>query len=56
MIAALHKAMTFEEVVALEINRSARENVLQVLLRYYEFHIDSFKNIQSLRVLKEVLS
>jgi len=56
LIAALHKAMTFEEVVGLEISRSARENVLQVLLRYYEFHIDSFKNIKSLRVLREVLS
>lgn len=55
-IAALHKAMTFDEVIALDIRRQARENVLQVMLRYYEFHLDSFKNIKSLRVLREVLS
>jgi len=56
LIAALHTAMTFDEVLALDIKRLARENVLQTLMHYYEFHIDSFKKIKSLRVLREVLS
>ena len=56
IIASLHRAMTFEEVVAIEMSRTTRDQVMQVLLRYYEFHIESFKQLQSLRVLKEVLS
>lgn len=56
LISALHKAMTFEEVVDLDISKSARDQALQVLLRYYEFHIESFKHLKSLRVLRAVLS
>jgi len=55
-IAQLCDAKSYDEVVLLNIRQAERENTLRAMLRYFEYHLESFKNIQSVRVLKEVMS
>jgi DNA repair protein RecO (recombination protein O) len=49
----LHQLMIDETI---KINKNQRDNLLDELLIYYSLHLDNFKELKSLPVLREVLS
>ena len=36
------------------LNRSERSSFLEDMLRYYAFHLDTIRSVESLRIMKEV--
>ena len=46
----------FDTMVALKLNSEGRQNMLEILLDYYELHLPGFKKPRSLKVLKEVFN
>lgn len=54
----LHKVIEcpWENLQALEIGKKDRDELLDQILKYYQYHLDDFKPLKSLSVLKVVLS
>lgn len=48
--------ISFEELKEINFNKYQRQTVLQVILKYYELHLDGFRNPKSLAVLETVFS
>lgn len=46
--------MNFESATQLQLNRTERVELLELLLNYYTLHLHSHLNIQSLSILKEI--
>jgi DNA repair protein RecO (recombination protein O) len=46
--------VNFSDLEGIKLNKSARNYFLEMLLLYYQFHIDSFKKPKSLAVLHEI--
>lgn len=46
----------FDDMVGLKWNSENRQNMLDILLKYYELHLPGFKKPRSLKVLKEVFN
>ena len=46
----------FDDIPSLKWNAEKRQNVLDALLEYYQWHIPGFKKPKSLKVLKEVFN
>lgn len=55
LLAKILAAESYDAILELGIGKKERNRLLKGLLRYYEYHIEQFKNIQSMRVLEEVL-
>ncbi|MGY5850656.1 DNA repair protein RecO [Salegentibacter sp. F14] len=48
--------INFDELSGIKINQSSRRKFLNILLLYYELHIDGFKRPRSLSVFNEIFS
>lgn len=46
--------VNFSDLEGIKLNKSARNHFLEMLLLYYQLHIDSFKKPKSLAVLHEI--
>lgn len=46
----------FDKITDIKLNQQSRKNFLNVLLLYYELHIEGFKKPRSLSVLNEIFS
>jgi len=46
----------FEDLAQLSFSKNQRQNVLQIILKYYELHLDGFRNPKSLAILETVFS
>lgn len=42
--------------LATKLSKTERKNLLNLLLKYYQFHIANFKEIKSIEILEEVMS
>lgn len=47
-------AMDFDEIPSLKLNQAKRVNFLEILLIYYELHLQGFRKPKSLEVLNQV--
>jgi DNA repair protein RecO (recombination protein O) len=47
-------SISFDDLPSLKLNNTERQSILNMLLSYFELHLDGFKKPKSLKVLNEV--
>lgn len=47
---------TFDSIEAIEFNKTERQQVLGIIIRYFELHLEGFRKPKSLSVLEKVFS
>ena len=47
---------TFDSIEAIEFNKTERQRVLGIIIRYFELHLEGFRKPKSLSVLEKVFS
>jgi DNA repair protein RecO (recombination protein O) len=48
--------INFDGIEQVSFNKQERQVVLQIIIRYFELHLDGFKNLKSLQILEAVFS
>ena len=46
--------INFDEIESVSFNRKERQMILQIIIRYFELHLDGFRKPKSLEVLQDV--